>query len=651
MGRGVGWGRLLLVCVAALGGSACSGSTADLSNANTPAEGGSETGANVDTDASGAHVDAEAGANVATDADAGASVDADADAGASLAPDADAGASLASDADADTARAMDAEASTNSEAGPDANEDAPASADADAQSEPNANSEASADGQVDATVGAEAGDSVDAEAGASADADATMDVAADADATMEVAADATLVSIAINNPPPSDIDQGASSIFSATVSGAADKSATFAIGTGCGSVTASRGAYVAPTHWATACTLTATSVADNTKTSTASVSVNPVSVALSPATAAVAPNQTSGFVATVTGTVNKAVTYGVLNGGVGGTINSLGIYYAPGMTGSDTMIAISAANATKSATASASVTTTVTVSVLPSTATLNQGQSQSFSASVTGNANGNVNWSVLGGTTNGTITPNGIYTAPNSNGAYTVIATSVADGSKTGSASVTVTSAPQVAVSISPPSVTVAAGQSQHFAATVSGNADQSVTYSVLEAAGGVVDGAGNYAAPLGSGIYHLVATSNADTSKTATATVTVTNGPPVTIAISPSSVTLPPSGAKAFTATVTGSTNTDAVSSTPSCGTVDTAGNYTAPATAPSSCTLTVTSAADSTKSATATVTVSSTVAVNVNPSPTTVTLGGTAQFVASVTGAGNTLVDWSVIRAAATR
>jgi hypothetical protein len=629
MGRAV-WGRLLSLCVAAVGGSACMGSTVELSTVDTSLEGGPETGTNTDAVAT---VDSEASAD-AGPADGG-ELDEDSSADASPQDDAD-----------------------------DANADALTSADAEAQSETNAASEASADAQADDTVDAEASadaqadDTVDAEASADAQADDTVDAEASADAdatattdaTEDATADATAVAIAIDNPPPSTVDQGASYTFSATVLGAANASATFAVSTGCGSINASTGAYLAPNQSAASCTLTATSVADNTKTAAAIFSVNSVNVVLYPTTAAVAPNQTSGFVATVTGTVNKAVSYGVVNGGVGGTINSLGVYYAPGMTGSDTVIAISAADATKSATANATVTTTVAVSVLPSTATLNQGQSQSFSATVTGNANSNVSWNVVGGKTNGTITPNGVYTAPSANGSYTVMATSLADGSKTSSATVTVTSAPQVAVSISPPSVTIAAGQKQHFAATVSGSADQSVNYSVLEAAGGTVDGAGNYAAPLGSGVYHVVVASNADPTKTATATVTVTTGPPVAIAVSPSSVTLPPNGAKAFTATVTGSTNTAVIWSSPSCGTIDSVGNYTAPATAPTTCTFTVTSAGDSTKSATATVSVSSTIAVSVSPSPTTVTVGGTARLIATVTGTANALVDWTLIGAAGT-
>jgi hypothetical protein len=48
------------------------------------------------------------------------------------------------------------------------------------------------------------------------------------------------------------------------------------------------------------------------------------------------------------------------------------------------------------------------------------------------------------------------------------------------------------------------------------------VTWSVQEASGGTISAAGLYTAPLTSGTYHVVATSRADTTRTGTATVTV---------------------------------------------------------------------------------------------------------------------------------
>jgi hypothetical protein len=86
---------------------------------------------------------------------------------------------------------------------------------------------------------------------------------------------------------------------------------------------------------------------------------------------------------------------------------------------------------------------TVSVSVSPKRAAITTGQTQSFAATVTGSSNTNVTWGVDtiagGNATVGTIDASGKYTPPASGGAHTVTATSVADGTKSASASVGVT--------------------------------------------------------------------------------------------------------------------------------------------------------------------------------------------------------------------
>src|SRR5207253_1334995 len=70
-----------------------------------------------------------------------------------------------------------------------------------------------------------------------------------------------------------------------------------------------------------------------------------VSVAISPTSATLAPQQTQQFTATVSGTTNSAVTWSVdgINGGnsTTGTISSTGLYTAPATTGSHTATATS----------------------------------------------------------------------------------------------------------------------------------------------------------------------------------------------------------------------------------------------------------------------------------------------------------------------
>jgi len=82
----------------------------------------------------------------------------------------------------------------------------------------------------------------------------------------------------------------------------------------------------------------------------------------------------------------------------------------------------------------------VTVSAAP--ATLDTGATHAFTATVTGTTRSQeVTWSVGGGAGRGTITSTGVYTAPATAGRFTVIATSVTDPTKTGTATVTVPTA------------------------------------------------------------------------------------------------------------------------------------------------------------------------------------------------------------------
>jgi uncharacterized repeat protein (TIGR03803 family) len=79
-------------------------------------------------------------------------------------------------------------------------------------------------------------------------------------------------------------------------------------------------------------------------------------------------------------------------------------------------------------------------------------------------------------------------------------------------------------VSISPLSVTVPGGQVQTFAAAVSGGGN--ITWKILEgASGGSITNTGIYTAPPTTGIFHVGAINTAVPSKSAYATVKVTNG------------------------------------------------------------------------------------------------------------------------------
>ncbi|MEO6327075.1 MAG: PKD domain-containing protein [Thermoanaerobaculia bacterium] len=80
-----------------------------------------------------------------------------------------------------------------------------------------------------------------------------------------------------------------------------------------------------------------------------------------------------------------------------------------------------------------------------------------------------------------------------------------------------------IAVSISPSTASLAPAGTQPFTATVTGTSNLGVSWSVQQgAAGGAVTAQGLYTAPATAGTYQVIAASQADTSRTATATVTV---------------------------------------------------------------------------------------------------------------------------------
>ncbi len=134
------------------------------------------------------------------------------------------------------------------------------------------------------------------------------------------------------------------------------------------------------------------------------------------------------------------------------------------------------------------------VTVTPNSSTLSPGTTQSFTATVTGTTNTAVTWSVqesLGGTIEST----GLYTAPqNSTGTFHVVATSQANSTVSGVASVSVQ---QPQITITPAAVTLPPNGTQTFTAAVAGFANNSagVTWRVQENGGGVINGAGFYTA------------------------------------------------------------------------------------------------------------------------------------------------------------
>ncbi len=167
--------------------------------------------------------------------------------------------------------------------------------------------------------------------------------------------------------------------------------------------------------------------------------------------------------------------------------------------------------------------TVVAVSTNVSAATVSTTGTMTFTASVTGSSNTAVTWSVQEAS-GGTVTQAGVYTPPATAGTYHVLATSQADTTKVASIAVTVTVPASVSVGVKAASPTVFAKLTDQFTATVTGSSNTAVTWSIQEGAtGGSISAAGLYTAPSTAGTYHVVATSQADTTKSASLAVSVT--------------------------------------------------------------------------------------------------------------------------------
>jgi Bacterial Ig-like domain (group 2) len=116
-----------------------------------------------------------------------------------------------------------------------------------------------------------------------------------------------------------------------------------------------------------------------------------------------------------------------------------------------------------------------------------------------------------------------------------------------------------------------------------------------------------------------------------------------ITVAISPSSVTLNASSSQQFTSTVSGTSN-PGVTWSATAGTVTATGFFTAPAVlAPTTLRVTATSVVDTTKSATATINVVPVVSIALDPTSVSLNSGASQQFTATVSGSINTGVTWS--------
>ena len=215
-------------------------------------------------------------------------------------------------------------------------------------------------------------------------------------------------------------------------------------------------------------------------------------------------------------------------------------------------------------------------------------------------------------------------------------------------------------MNVSPLSATVGLGAMQTFVATVNNSANIAVTWDVNGISGGnsalgTVDGNGVYTAPgilPVSNSVVLRAVSVSDPSKNATVPILIASsfsltvtGPPSLNADTAASYTaalVPSSGSnpdRAVSWSVTGAGCSGA-----SCGTISSAGNYTAPEFLPSppNVLVTATPSADPSKSSSLPVTIASGITISISPDTSALPLGGSQTFHATVLGATDASVTW---------
>jgi len=334
----------------------------------------------------------------------------------------------------------------------------------------------------------------------------------------------------------------------------------------------------------------------------ATASVNVVGVTISPSSPAVDVGTGIQFRAVVGGATNQNVTWSTTVPSA--TINSAGFLQLASSTTPGTYSVKATTAATPTASASVSVVvhpvTIGSVAVSPGSPTVGAGAKRQFAATVYSDTNLALSGERVGLTASaGSISSNGVWTAPFAAGTYAVTATSSRDTTKSAMATITV----PATLTVAPTFASLTPGASQQFSATALG-VSGSLVWRVVEAGGGVVPN-GLYTAPATPGVYHVVVSSVASPSVDATATVQVSTSAGLSVDVTPDGVEMSRGATQQFSAVVEGSAN-QAVHWAATGGTIDGAtGSFTAP-NSYGTVTVTATSLADSRAVGSATVVVS---------------------------------------------
>jgi hypothetical protein len=408
-------------------------------------------------------------------------------------------------------------------------------------------------------------------------------------------------------------------------------------------------------------TVTATSVADSTKSALAAVTISAPPPAIVVTLSATAANVQPGGMQALTATVsndsqNKGVVWTVSGSGCTGAAcgsvspasSASGVavtYTAPPAVPAPAVVTVTAtsvSDGTKSATAMITITAppVISVTVSPATTNVTTQDTQAFTATLANDSqNKGVTWTLTGagcsGATCGSISPTSsasgaaiTYTAPASvptPAMVTLTATSVADGTKSAAATITIMPVSNITVTLAPVLVNVPTQTTQTFTATVAndtqnkgvtwqllGSSCQDTSCGTLSASSSASGVAITYTAPAKVPVPAAVtlrATSVTDTTKTAAATITITSPVPpnVSVSLTPKRGGITLAQSLDFAATVTNDVNAAGVSWSAVGGGSFLAHSPTSatfvPSTTPGVVTVTATSNVDSTKSASATI------------------------------------------------
>lgn len=288
-------------------------------------------------------------------------------------------------------------------------------------------------------------------------------------------------------------------------------------------------------------TVAVSNAAGSQKSSVATLTVNPASVAptitTQPQSQTVTVGTTATFNVTATGTGPLSYQWSKNGTPINGATSSS---YETGATtnaDSGSTYTVKVTNVAGSQTSNVATLTVTAAAVVPTITTQPQSQTvtvgamATFSVTATGTTPFTYQWYKNGTALNGAA--GRIYTTPatvsTDNGSSFTVKVSNVAGAQTSNAAILTVNSSGVSVTLSPARAALTTRVGQTFTATVSGTANTAVTWSVDGTAGGgaavgTISTGGVYSPPATAGTHTVTATSVANTAASANASVAVTD-------------------------------------------------------------------------------------------------------------------------------